>query len=465
MAGLSAAYKLVTSNCTEFIIVEAQDVVGGRVRSVNLADGGRIDLGAQWLHGERQNPIYNWLESLGCIDGPEKDEVEFEGLFLAPDGQRPPSFVVSRVLEILLETKNHLYHYASLASNSCRPIDIFHKVITEAKNACPTLSKVKVELVDAIERWFVLYETIDNSCVNLDDLSIKAYSGWSNFDDGKIVKLKGGWQRVVDKLEEIVGGEKIKLNAQVEQIQQQEGGKVLVKLGDGENIACDHVILTTSLGVLKKAIERPSTFLLPHLEDSRCRSINKLGFGTVNKVFLRFSEPYLQNEQAIKLLPTESKKVSIPKWVSGVLSFDLVREAPDVILVWIGGEGAEEVEKISDQELSETLLEVLRACLPENPPPRLVSIIRSNWSSNPYIGGAYSYPSVASVDIETTNLWDPVCDKNGIPKILFAGEATAGDMYATAHGAVISGWREADRLLALSSTDRSGDTKDQHSSC
>lgn len=40
----------------------------------------------------------------------------------------------------------------------------------------------------------------------------------------------------------------------------------------------------------------------------------------------------------------------------------------------------------------------------------------------------------------------PLTNDNGIPVLQFAGEATHDHYYSTVHGAIESGWREANRL-------------------
>ena len=49
-AGLAAAYQLQQQGITDFLIVEAADSLGGRIKSFEFADG-TINEGAAWVQG------------------------------------------------------------------------------------------------------------------------------------------------------------------------------------------------------------------------------------------------------------------------------------------------------------------------------------------------------------------------------------------------------------------------------
>ena len=52
MAGISAAKSLVDNNITDFMILEAEDHIGGRVKNKVLKSSGvRVELGANWISG------------------------------------------------------------------------------------------------------------------------------------------------------------------------------------------------------------------------------------------------------------------------------------------------------------------------------------------------------------------------------------------------------------------------------
>lgn len=76
---------------------------------------------------------------------------------------------------------------------------------------------------------------------------------------------------------------------------------------------------------------------------------------------------------------------------------------------------------------------------------------RSKWQSNPHFRGSYSNITLESdaLDATTTKLAEPINDQNGKPILQFAGEATDQHYFSTVHGAIGSGWREAQRLIDL----------------
>lgn len=78
-------------------------------------------------------------------------------------------------------------------------------------------------------------------------------------------------------------------------------------------------------------------------------------------------------------------------------------------------------------------------------------MLRSRWHSAPYTRGSYSYVAVGSTGDDIDLLAQPLpADSTGAQlQVLFAGEATHRTFYSTTHGALLSGWREADRLAGL----------------
>lgn len=78
-----------------------------------------------------------------------------------------------------------------------------------------------------------------------------------------------------------------------------------------------------------------------------------------------------------------------------------------------------------------------------------LSIDRSQWYTNPHFRGAYSSISVETDAMQASNLnlAEPLLrSASQQPVVQFAGEASNESHIASVHGAIESGWREADRL-------------------
>lgn len=76
---------------------------------------------------------------------------------------------------------------------------------------------------------------------------------------------------------------------------------------------------------------------------------------------------------------------------------------------------------------------------------------RSNWYTNPHFRGTYSFELTNTT--KTSNFQEklatPLVNKNGKVTVLFAGEGTHPYYFSTVHGAIETGYREAERLIEL----------------
>ncbi len=59
-SGLYAAYNLAKRGFTNIIVVEAQDRVGGRIHTIDHGED-VLELGAQWIHGRGDNPLWKFV--------------------------------------------------------------------------------------------------------------------------------------------------------------------------------------------------------------------------------------------------------------------------------------------------------------------------------------------------------------------------------------------------------------------
>lgn len=60
LSGYAAAAKLLENGVEDFVVLEAENRIGGRIHSIPYR-GGRIDMGAQWVHGQGKNSIYEFI--------------------------------------------------------------------------------------------------------------------------------------------------------------------------------------------------------------------------------------------------------------------------------------------------------------------------------------------------------------------------------------------------------------------
>lgn len=210
-------------------------------------------------------------------------------------------------------------------------------------------------------------------------------------------------------------------------------------------------VITLPLGVLKK---RAVTFA-PALTQKDA-VIDRLGWGDVGRVILRFDDDFWADEIVPAQLRADGARAfgfvtspgePIPVWWAP--------GAPAPVLVgWVGGPPAKRLAGLSIEDVITDAARSLATIFGASPAEvrrRIRDGLWHDWRGDAFCGGAYSFP-VAGQEDGPKRLAEPV-----EATLFFAGEATAapGDL-GTVHGALASGRRAAEEVLAALAAERHG---------
>ncbi|XP_063221269.1 spermine oxidase isoform X2 [Bacillus rossius redtenbacheri] len=227
---------------------------------------------------------------------------------------------------------------------------------------------------------------------------------------------------------------------------------VVVECEDGRRFLADHVICTVPLGVLK---EKAATLFSPPLPRYKLDSIDRLLFGTVDKIILEYDRPFLNPDISEVMLLWEkhdydedSLDDDLSKcWFRKIYSFSKLSDT--LLLGWISGKEAEYMEKLSLEEVGDKCTEILRMFLNDPFVPKPKRCICTSWFSQPFTRGSYTAMAVGACQEDIENIAQPVYSSptHRKPTLLFAGEHTHSSFYSTVHGAYLTGRTAAQMLV------------------
>ncbi len=215
-------------------------------------------------------------------------------------------------------------------------------------------------------------------------------------------------------------------------------------------LEADSVVCTIPLGVLSIPQGKPGHIdFAPPLPQRKMVAINNIGFGNYNKCVLSFSNKFWSSAADFVGV------IGSPVAGTDVLfcNVSIVQDGLPLIVFLYGGKNAAEVEKLSDDQVVEECLNVMKRVCGKSkiPPPTDYYVTR--WGLDKFARGSFTYcPEGVNGEEELRVMSQPIYKtingKDDItrPLILFAGESTTPYHPSTIHGAWLSGVREAYRL-------------------
>lgn len=106
LSGYAAAAKLMEKGFKDLTILEAENRIGGRINSIAIDNNKFIDLGAQWVHGEKGNSIFEMIEGNFKYGSSNFDELDLK--YLSSTGNS--ANIIKKDLDTLGEVAEKLSH-------------------------------------------------------------------------------------------------------------------------------------------------------------------------------------------------------------------------------------------------------------------------------------------------------------------------------------------------------------------
>jgi monoamine oxidase len=406
ISGLAAAKKLKEKGFT-VIVLEAQDKVGGRIRT-DRSLGVAFDEGASWIHEPKGNPITNLASQSGAIT------------YLTSDDSVEVFDVNGTAYSdtVLTNSENQFENALNAVRTAGTQTQSFQTVFN---SLYPTQAN------DRLWKYMLSAYLEFNTGGDISKLSSKFFDDDEAFSGSDVI-ITNGYDKVTDFL---ATGLDVRLNTRVSSINY-SNAKVTIN-ANGNTIEADYVVVSVPLGVLKN---NAITFT-PSLPTNKINAISNTNMGNVNKFLLVWDTAFWDtNLQYIGYTPETKDKfnyfLNIKKFTpsNGLMTFAL-------------GDYATVTETMPDSQIINEIMLNLKSIY-GNSIPNPTNFLRTKWGQNINSYGAYSYPTNGSTSADFDIVSNEVNNK-----VFFAGEHTIREYRATVHGAYLSGIREANKIIDL----------------
>jgi monoamine oxidase len=414
VAGLAAARALHEAGA-KVTVLEARDRIGGRIHTNRSTFGVPVELGAQYVQGTRRsdgtlNPVWRMARDNGW----KSVAYSTDSAEVVRDGQS----VGTERLEKRLDAFEAFVDGArgGAAGSYETALGAYTK---HARLDVRQASELRAMLAASVGLDFA---------GDLDQISI-AGSGRAGSYSGGNHMLTDGYDQVPVLL--AAGLPDVRLGEVVTTVDHR-GPSCTVTTTKGAYEA-DHVVCTLPLGVLQAQAVRFSPLLPPEKTDA----IARMGMGHLGKVILEFPRRFWS--EGVNWF--FSLKSTAP-WGVAFSTLDVVHPGRHILAMWHSGSLARQREDLGDDAVVKIALAEARQAAGEAiPEPARARITR--WGKDPYSRGAYFFPKVGSRAGDMAALSGPVGNR-----LFFAGEATSVAYFGTVPGAILSGQREAGKVIA-----------------
>ncbi|KAL1652017.1 hypothetical protein SLS58_000140 [Diplodia intermedia] len=439
VAGITAAQALSNQSISDFVIIEHNSYIGGRVAHTTFGskpDGSPyvVELGA------------NWIQGLGSEGGPEN-----------------PIWTMGKKYNV---TNTYSNYSSILTYNETGAVD-FTDLLDDFEDAYAIVEQ---------NAGYVVTENLQDSSVRAGfslagwkpkkNMAAQAVEWWewdweTSYEPEQSGLAAGIWgynatfyqfseanNFVVDQrgFNAFVIGEantflktndsRLLLDTTVTDIKYSSDG-VTVYNADGSCVSAAYAICTFSVGVL----QNDAVTFEPELPDWKQDAIENFQMGTYTKIFMQFNETFWDTDTQFFLYADPEKRGYYPVWQS--LDAEGFIPGSGIIFATVVHSESYRIEAQTVEETTAELMSVLRSMFPDKEIPEPTDVMYPRWSLQPWAYGSYSNWPVGTTLEKHQNL------RANVDRLWFAGEANSAEYFGFLHGAWFEGRDVGQRIAGL----------------
>ncbi|KAJ3703432.1 hypothetical protein LUZ61_007137 [Rhynchospora tenuis] len=436
-SGISAAKTLSDAGIKDFLILEATDRIGGRIRQQNFA-GINVEIGANWVegvNGPQVNPIWDMANKIQLRNF-YSDYSNLSANTYKQGGGLYDASEVEKSIDVA-DGVNEDGEKLSQSLPSSGRQDISVLTMQRLKNHVPS---TPLDMV--IDYYNFDYEFAEpprvTSLQNTVPLATFADFG----EDVYFVADQRGYQSVVyyvanqflksDRRTGAITDSRLMLNKVVREIRYSARG-VTVVTEDGSVYNADYVMVSASIGVLQTKLIK----FTPDLPKWKILAMYQFDMAVYTKIFVKFPTKFWPEGNGTQFfLYANERRGYYGIWQS----FEREYPGSNVLLVTVTDEESRRIEQQSDAETKAEIMEVLREMFGKDIPDA-TDILVPRWWSNRFFKGTFSNWPIGVNRYEYDQIRAPV------GRVYFTGEHTSEHYNGYVHGAYLAGIDSANMLI------------------
>ncbi|XP_046919898.2 spermine oxidase [Dermatophagoides farinae] len=495
-SGLSTALHLLKQNFPGTIgLIEARNRLGGRIWTMKTKiEEKKIEIGANWIHGIINNPIYELLYQKRIIDSNIESNNSIHNIQakICQNGDDIDTVWIRKVYDVYSSTlkKASRFNNNDDDGETLKEIQFYNdsmgKYIDAEINKWIENELMAIDsdqstthrtIIRSLFDSLIKRETCISGCNSMDDVSLQYFDQYKEYL-GPHITIPLGYDSLINVLLDDI--EEIDLDQNrfqyfldspvrkicwpglsrksVEKIAD-DSYPIRIECSNGMIFECKHLVLTITLGCLKKYVKE--NFFEPPLPEYKIKCINRMGIDIVDKIFMEYSSKstifdvftkdgvtidemmllwndYDDGSIVEKTTETNESDHSKP-WYKKIYS--IYRISDHFIQLWISGNEARILEQLNEHEINEQLTKQFRRIFRNPQFPMADNVIVTRWGMDPFSFGSYSFIHKHSSPDDIEKLSKPIYlqPNDELPAIVFSGEATHKEYFSTVHGAFLSG--------------------------